>query len=115
MFSPWSSYPGYTKVQADDFNLADEQASIVSLTYDFSRLGLRGVTSTGLWVHGWGVQPTTGQNEDEYDFDLQWRPQGERWKGLWFRYRQAFIRQRGGDHETLDDYRLIVNYDFEAL
>jgi hypothetical protein len=115
MRNPWSSYPGYTSVQVEDFNRADEQASLAKVSYDFTRLGLHGVTAAGLWVHGWGVQPTTGQNEDEYDLDLQWRPQGERWKGLWFRWRQAYVRQRGGDHNTLDDYRLIVNYDFEAL
>jgi hypothetical protein len=115
MRNPWSSYPGYTSVQVEDFNRADEQASLVKIAYDFKRFGLAGVTASGLWVHGWGVDSDVGQNEDEYDFDLQWRPQGERWKGLWFRWRQAYVRQRGGDHDTLDDYRLIANYDFEAL
>lgn len=110
--NPWSSYPGYTSVQVDDFNRADEEASLAKVTYELSRLGLKDVSVTVLWVHGWGVDADVGQDEDEYDFDLQWRPQGDRLKGFSLRARRAYIRQRGVDHDTLDDYRLIVNYDF---
>ena len=37
---------------------------------------------------------------------------------MWERYTSpvtAYLRQRGGNHNTLDDYRLIVNDDFAAL
>ena len=84
--------------------------------YDFSRIGLQGVSGYALWVHGWGrVNPTThsgAYDEDEYDFDLQWRPKMDWAKGLWLRARYAYIEQRGGGNPTINDFRIIVNYDF---
>jgi len=41
MRSPWSSYPGYTSAQVQDFNRAGEEAFMVKGSYDFSRLGSR--------------------------------------------------------------------------
>lgn len=118
MRSPWSSYPGYTSVQVQDFNRAGEEAFMVKGSYDFSRLGLEGVTAYALWVHGWGaVDPVSKApvyNQDEYDLDLQWRPKGGL-KGLWFRFRYAHVDQRGGDDSSINDFRVIVNYDFSLL
>jgi hypothetical protein len=75
--SPWGVHPGYTSVQVQDFNRAGENALLGKLSYDFSSLGLTGVTAYALWVHGWNrVDPVTNasvKQEDEYDFDLQWR------------------------------------------
>ena len=115
MQSPWGNYPGYTSVQVQDFDRAAEQALMLSCTYDFSNLRLPGVSASALFVHGWGVSPSTGPNQDEFDLDLQWRPPNL--KGLWFRARMGMVNQRGAGSEgaTLDDYRLIVNYDFAAL
>lgn len=118
MQSPWSSYPGYTSVQVQDFNRAGEEAFMVKGSYDFSRIGLDGVTFYALWVHGWGaVDPASKAsvfNQDEYDFDLQWRPKGVL-KGLWFRARYAYVDQRGGDDSSINDFRIIINYDFSLL
>ena len=55
MQSPWSGYPGYTSVQVQDFNRAGEEAFMIKGSYDFSRLGLEGVTAYALLVHGWGA------------------------------------------------------------
>jgi len=53
-------------------------------------------------------------DQDEYDFDLQWRPKGVL-KGLWFRLRYAHVEQRDGGNSSIDDFRVIVNYDFSLL
>jgi hypothetical protein len=119
MKNPWGGYPGYTSVQVEDFNQAGVKASMVKAGYDFSRIGLKGVTAYALWVHGWGrINPTThgsAYDEDEYDFDLQWRPKMDWAKGLWFRARYAYIKQRGGGDPAINDFRLILNYDFSLL
>jgi hypothetical protein len=69
--SPWGVHPGYTSVQVQDFNRAGENALLGKLSYDFSSLGLTGVTAYALWVHGWDrVDPITKasvKQEDEYD------------------------------------------------
>ena len=115
MQSPWGSYPGYTSAQVADFDRAAEQAFLVQCSYSLSNLRLPGVSVYALFVHGWGVSPITGPNQDEFDLDLRWRPPSL--KGLWFRARLGMVNQRGAGSEaaTLDDYRLIVNYDFAAL
>jgi len=100
MRSPWSSYPGYTSVQVQDFNRAGEEAIMIKGAYDFSGMGLKDVTAYALWVHGWGaIDPVTESsvyNQDEYDFDLQWRPKSGLLKGFWSRIRYAHVDQRGG-------------------
>jgi hypothetical protein len=119
MQNPWSGYPGYTSVQVQDFNRAGEDAFIAKLSYDFTTLGLQGVTAYALFVYGWDrVNPSTKAsvaNEHEFDADIQWRPQWKFLKGLWFRGRYANVHQYEGDKNTINDFRIIVNYDIPLL
>ena len=116
--SPWGVHPGYTSIQVQDFNRAGEDALLGKLSYDFSSLGMAGVTAYALWVHAWNrVDPITKasvKQEDEYDFDLQWRPQIKVLKGLWVRTRYAYIDQSDGG-PSQSDFRIIVNYDLPLL
>ena len=62
--------------------------------------------------------PSSGEsvpNENEIDTDIQWRPQWKLLKGLWFRVRYANVHQYQGDKNTINDFRVIVNYDFSLL
>jgi hypothetical protein len=106
-------------VQVRDFNNAGENAFMVKLSYDFARLGLEGVAAYALFVHGWGmVDPSTKDpvpNENEFDADIQWRPQWKFLKGLWFRVRYAHVHQYEGPKNTINNFRVIVNYDFPLL
>ena len=117
--SPWSGYPGYTSVQVQDFNRAGESAYIAKASYDFTKLGLKGVTAYVLYVHGWGrVDPSTRNpvpDENEFDVDVQWRPAWDFLKGLWFRVRYANVYQYEGPKNTINDFRFIVNYDIPLL
>ena len=117
--SPWGGYPGYTSVQVQDFNRAGEGAFMAKLSYDFTRIGLEGVAAYVLFVHGWGrVDPSTKASvpdENEFDADLQWRPQWKFLKGLWLRVRYANVHQYQGPKNTINDFRVIVNYDFPLL
>jgi hypothetical protein len=117
--NPWSSYPGYTSVQVQDFNRAKEKAFLVKAAYDFTRLGLEGVTTYALLVHGWDrINPTTGQdavNENELDLDLQWKPKSGFFKNFWPRIRYAVVHEREGEERYIHDFRIILNYDFSLL
>jgi outer membrane porin, OprD family len=119
MQSPWSGYPGYTSVQVQDFNRSGENAFMVKGSYDFKRLGLEGVTAYVLFVHGWDrVDPTTKAkvaNENELDTDVQYRPQWKFLKGLWFRVRYATVHQYERPNDSINDFRVIVNYDIPLL
>jgi hypothetical protein len=109
--SPWGGYPGYTSVQVEDFFRAGEQAAMARVGYDLSNLGLKGVSTYGLWVHGWGVEDPNF-NEDEFDANLQWAAaKGSALNGLSVRVRYAYVAQDGGGDPDISEVRVIVNYD----
>jgi hypothetical protein len=112
MRNPWSGHPGYTSVQVQDFYRAGESALLLKAAYDFSRHGLKGASAYALWVHGSGVEAPL-YNEDEIDLNLQWTPdKASALRGMSFRLRYAHIMQDGGGDPDIDDFRIIVNYDF---
>ena len=117
--TPWGSHPGYTSVQVQDFNRAGEEAFMLRLAYDCSKIGLDGLTTSALWVHGWNrVDPATRAsvfNEDEYDLDIQWRAKEGVLKGFWPRLRYAHVEQRNGNDQSINDLRVIVNYEISVL
>jgi len=111
MRTPWGGYPGYTSVQVKDFDRAGESAIMLKGTYDFSSHGAEGLSAYALYVHGTGVV-APAYNENEADLNLQWTPKAGALKGMSFRLRYAHIDQRGGGDPTINDFRVIVNYDF---
>ena len=117
--NPWGANPSYTAVQVQPFNRASEQAIISRLVYDFSRLGLEGVSGSVLFVQGWDrIDPATKNkepNENEFDADLQWRPKWPFLEGFSARLRYARVHQYQGPRDTLNEYRAIFNYDFGLL
>ena len=92
---------------------------MVKGSYDFTRLGLQGVTAYALFVHGWDrIDPSTKAsvaNENEFNADVQWRPQWKFLKGLWFRARYSMVHQYERPNNTINDFRIIVNYDIPLL
>jgi hypothetical protein len=111
MRSPWGGYPGYTSVQVEDFNRAGESAVLLRASYDFSHLGVEGISAYALWVNGSGVE-APAYNDDEVDLNLQWTPKGGALRGMSFRLRYAQVMQQGGGDPNVNDFRFIVNYDF---
>ena len=110
MQNPWSAYPGYTAVQVGSFKRAGESALMFRAAYDFTGLGLEGFSAYGLWVNGYGVKKPL-YNQDEINLNLQWLPKYGALKNFSFRTRYALLSQRG-DGPDINEYRLIVNYDF---
>ncbi len=92
---------------------------MAKVSYDFKQFGLEGVTAYTLFVHGWGrINSSTGEsvpNENEWHADIQWRPQWKFLKGLCFRVRYAIVHQYEEPKNTINDFRVIVNYDFPLL
>lgn len=113
--NPWSGNPFYTSTIIAGFKNAGEQALVGKLSYDFTRLGLEGVTAYALYARGWTNAVAAGAplTEDEFDIDVQWRPRSVPLKGLWLRGRCGFSKvYQDGSVNRLRDCRLIANYDF---
>jgi len=108
MQNPWSSYPGYTSVQVQDFNRAGEGAFLVRAGYEFTKV--KGLSTYALAVFGTQPDDIGQYRQNEYDFSVKWEPPEGVLKGLSLRLRYALIQQDGGDVQDLQDFRVILNY-----
>ena len=106
----WGGYPGYLSLIHKDFNRAGEDAWLIGLSYDFSRLGLPGLSAFTNFASG--NTPDSGSrasyDQKEFDLTVDYRF-SDALEGLWIRARTAHVDQ-DGDGEDSQDYRLIVNY-----
>jgi hypothetical protein len=109
--SPWGGYPGYLSLIHKDFDRAGEDAWLVGMSYDFSRLGLPGLSTFANYASG--DTPDSGSkaspDQEEFDLTVDYRF-SDTLDGLWIRARTAIVDQDGSDGEDSQDYRLIVNY-----
>jgi hypothetical protein len=106
--NPWSSYPGYTSVQVQDFNRAGEGALLLRAGYDFP--WVEGLSAYALGVFGTTPDQAGQYRQNEYDFNLQFAPKKGLLKDLSLRLRYALVHQYGGDVDNLTDFRVICNY-----
>jgi hypothetical protein len=117
--NPWSGNPGYTSSMISNYKNAGTKAITTRLSYDFTRIGLKGVAAYIQFAHGWGMVDKTTKaakpNENEFDADLQWRPTWRYLQGLWVRGRYGIAHQYEGPREYIHDCRMIVNYDFQLM
>lgn len=111
MQSPWSGYPGYTSVQIEDFNRAGETAVLVRAGTKLPWID--GLSAYALWVHGTEPDADDAYANDEYDLNLEWAPTRGPLLGFGFRLRYGRVDQRGGNAETVEDFRVISNYTLE--
>lgn len=112
--NPWGSYPGWTSIMEEDSDRAGEDSWLAAVTYDFSRVGIKGLSA--YTMHTFSRTPDSGPHaspdQTEHDLTVDYRFQG-RLQGVWLRLRAAHVDQDealGGEDFT--DYRLILNYDF---
>jgi hypothetical protein len=109
--NPWGGYPGYLSLVNKDFDRAGEDAWLVGLSYDFSRVGLPGLSAFANYASG--DTPDTGSraspDQQEFDLTVDYRF-SDFLDGLWIRGRTAFVDQDGEGAEDSTDYRIIVNY-----
>jgi hypothetical protein len=115
--SPFGGYPGYLSLMEKDFNRADEDAWLVGVSYDFGFVGLPGLSFFANYASG--STPDSGVNrspdQEEFDLTLDYRFQKGPLKGLWLRFRGAFVDQEGPGAQDIDHFRIILNYDIPVL
>lgn len=109
--SPWSGHPGFTAVQAGDFNRLGEEAFLYRAAYDFECIP--GLSAYALWVQGSDPDAATAFARDEGDLNLQWAPTEGFLKGLGVRLRYAQVDEKGPLQRERDDFRVILNYGRE--
>lgn len=119
--SPYGSWAGYTSMVVTDFNRAREEAFLLAATFDFTQLGLPGLSVYAYAVFGDGaIDPVTRNgvsDKNEYDVTVDYRFTAAYWpdalKPLWLRGRATWIDETiSGNTRTTKDYRVIVNYEW---
>jgi hypothetical protein len=114
LISPYGSYGGYNAVIINDYRRAGEYGLRAGLSYDFSQIGLEGLSAFGNFVWGFGaIDAETGEDapdRNELDLTLDHRFRKSWLKGLVIRLRAAMLEEEGG--RSAEDYRVIVNYAF---
>jgi len=115
--SPYGGYPGYISLMKSDFNRAGEQAWMVGLTYNFSRIGLDGLSMNTKFASGYNAEDfSTGDvRPDQQEFDITfdyYPPAGRPLAGFWLRLRAA-KRWQDGEDDT-HDFRALLNYTFSV-
>ena len=112
---PYGGYPGYISLMKSFFNRAGEQAWMAELAYDFSKVGLEGVSMITKFASGYNAENVTAgiAIPDQQEFDITfdyYPPAGRMFSGLWFRVRGAKRWQDG--LEDTHDIRVFLNYTY---
>ena len=113
--SPYGGYPGYISLMKSDFNRAGEQAWMVGLTYNFSRIGLDGLSMNTKYASGYNAEDfSSGSSRpDQQEFNITfdyYPPAGRPLSGFWLRLRAAKRWQDGQD--DTHDIRVLLNYTY---
>jgi predicted porin len=117
ILSPYGQYPGYLSLMIQDFDRADENAWLIGVSYDFSRIGLDGLSGFANYANGNTPEsgPTSSPDQEELDLTVDYRIKKGFMKGFWLRLRGATLNQRGPGAEDVDEIRVVLNYDFAIL
>lgn len=115
--NPFGGHPSYISLMIEDFNRAGEDGWLVGLSYDFSRIGLDGLSAFARYAHG--NTPDSGAlaspDQGELDFTVDYRFKKGFLKGLWLRARGAYLNQQGPKARDVSNIRVILNYDIQVL
>ncbi len=116
MRSPWGSYPGYNSSIVEDFNRAGEIAWKVGISYDFSGVGIEGLSAYADFIQGNGAVNDSKESlldKNETDVNIDYRIKEGWLKNFWLRLRGGWVHEETVG--TTQDYRVIVNYDIPVV
>lgn len=116
--TPYAGWAGYPSMIVKDFDLAGQQAWLLSGSYDFASLGAPGFALNGAVVYGYNaINPSTRAAQPDWtevDVTADYRFSAVTWpewaRPFWIRARAAYVDQ--GANGIINDYRLILNYEW---
>ena len=107
LLDPFGADPGFNGLMISNFALEGEQSFGANLSYDFERIGLRGVTVFASYVYG--ALPEDGW-EQEINVTADYRINSGLLRNFWLRLRYA--HNEAGDRAPIEDFRVILNYTY---
>ena len=115
VFNSFGSSPSYVDLMQRSFNRADEKAILVSASYDFSRIGVDGLSVIVNFVAGFdGELLGERRRGQELDGTIDYRVKKGLLKNFWLRIRGSWLSEQGSDRDGTD-IRLILRYDIPVI
>ena len=113
--SPYGTRPSYVDLMQRSFNLANEKAYLASVSYDFSRHGLEGLSTIMNFVAGFdGELDGVSVDRKEVDLTVDYRIKDGSLKNFWLRFRGSWLDEDFADSDGTD-FRVILRYDFPII
>jgi outer membrane porin, OprD family len=117
LLRPYGVSPSYLSLIVQDFDRPGEDALMLGLSYDFSQLGIKNLSSYMKYARS--STPDTGSfaspDQDELNITFDYKFKKGLLNGLWLRLRYALLDQHGAGAEDLRDYHVILNYSLPIL
>ena len=118
IFSPFGGYPGYISLMEEDFDSAGEKAFLIGLSYNFGKLGFDWLSFYTNYAFGYDAIDTENQvstpDQKEFNITLDIKPRIIKDRDIWLRLRYANLDTQG-EEKNLNDFRIILNYNFTLL
>ncbi len=113
--APYGTRPSYVDLMQKSFNRADEKALLASVSYDFSGLGVDGLSVIMNFVAGFdGTLFGVRGDREEFNLTIDYRVKEGLLKNLWLRVRGSRLDEDfAGSSAT--DFRVILRYDFTII
>ncbi len=113
--SPFGTNPTYVNLMQRTFNSADEKALLASASYDFSRLGVEGLSAIVNFVAAFdGKLRGVRRDAQELDVTFDYRIKHGFLKSFWLRVRGSGLSEEGRDRDG-SDLRVILRYDLPII
>jgi hypothetical protein len=111
----YGSNPSYINLMQRTFNRADEKAFLISLSYDFSKLGIADLSALANFAQGWDAK-VAGRRRDtrELDFTIDYRIGAGRLESLWLRLRGSWHNEDATPQDGTD-FRVILRYELPVI
>jgi len=115
IFASYGTNPSYVDLMQRSFTRADEKALLASLSYDFSGLGIDGLTLIANFVAGFDGE-LLGVRDDaqELDATLDYRISEGWFEGFWLRVRGSWINEETAGRDG-SDVRVILRYEIPVI
>ncbi|MBW1844019.1 MAG: OprD family outer membrane porin [Deltaproteobacteria bacterium] len=115
IFNAFGSGPSYVDLMQRSFNRAEEKALLASASYDFSRIGVDGLSVIVNFVAGFdGKFLGERRRGQEIDATIDYRVQKGLLKNFWLRIRGSWLSEQGVEQDGTD-VRVILRYDIPVI
>ena len=112
----FGSSPSYVDLMQETFDRPEEKALLASLSYDFSGIGIDGLSAIADFVAGFDGKVDGGRSDrQEADLTIDYRVTKEGWlNGLWLRLRGSWLHDPSADQDGTQ-VRFILRYDLPVI